>query len=399
MSGWHDHHRTPLAGSACAGSALKRRLRAARLSRQWDYPAPVRAPRLQAYAGISDRDHRCRIVHTLIHAWFPETATFVANLEHVGQPEDMSDYDVVVIGGGAAGLSAGLVLSRARRKVLVVDSGTPRNAPAEHMHGFLSRDGLPPGELLALGRDEVKGYGGEFLDGAVTELVRCGTSGFWVLLSNGQRVSARRLLVATGLRDELPDIPGLRERWARDVLHCPYCHGYEVRDQQLGVLGGSPDTVRYAQMVRQWADDVVFFVPTGTLTQAQRSQLVSRAIKIVEGTVQRILVEDDQLCGVELDDGRTIRRVALFVPPRFVPNNDLLVGIGCDIDEDGWVVTGINGHTSVPGVWVAGNVANPRAQVITAAGEGSAAAIALNADLVDEDVRDAVRDFNEGFLT
>ncbi|MDT5011326.1 MAG: hypothetical protein QOH57_2943 [Mycobacterium sp.] len=311
----------------------------------------------------------------------------------------MSDYDVVVIGGSAAGLSAGLVLSRARRKVLVVDSGTPRNAPAEHMHGFLSRDGLPPGELLALGRDEVKGYGGEFLDGAVTELVRCGTSGFWVLLSNGQRVSARRLLVATGLRDELPDIPGLRERWARDVLHCPYCHGYEVRDQQLGVLGGSPDTVRYAQMVRQWADDVVFFVPTGTLTQAQRSQLVSRAIKIVEGTVQRILVEDDQLCGVELDDGRTIRRVALFVPPRFVPNNDLLVGIGCDIDEDGWVVTGINGHTSVPGVWVAGNVANPRAQVITAAGEGSAAAIALNADLVDEDVRDAVRDFNEGFLT
>ncbi|MDQ1463242.1 MAG: hypothetical protein QOC73_183, partial [Actinomycetota bacterium] len=257
----------------------------------------------------------------------------------------------------------------------------------------------PPGELLALGRDEVKGYGGEVLDGAVTELVRCGTSAFSVLLSNGQRVSARRLLVATGLRDELPDIPGLRERWARDVLHCPYCHGYEVRDRQLGVLGGSPETVRYAQIVRQWTDDVVFFAPTGILTQAQRSQLVARAIGIVEGTVQRILVEDDQLCGVELDDGRAIRRAALFVPPRFVPNNDLLVGIGCDIDEDGWVVTGANSHTSIPGLWVAGNIANPRAQVITAAGEGSAAAIAINADLVDEDVRNAVRDFDQGLLT
>jgi thioredoxin reductase len=309
----------------------------------------------------------------------------------------MSDYDVVVVGGGASGLSAALVLSRARRKVLVVDSGTPRNAPAAHMHGFLSRDGMPPGELLDIGQDEVKGYGGEVLNGAVAELVPCGPSGFWVLLSDGRRVSARRLLVATGLRDELPDIPGLHDRWARDVLHCPYCHGYEVRDQQLGVLGGSPDSVRYAQIVRQWTDDVVFFAPTGTLTEAQRSPLVSRAIGIVDGTVKRVLVEDDHLCGVEMDDGRTIRRGALFVPPRFVPNSSLLDGLGCDIDEDGWVTIGANGQTSVPGVWVAGNVANPRAQVISAAGEGSAAAIAINADLVDEDVRIAVRDFDQAF--
>jgi thioredoxin reductase len=309
----------------------------------------------------------------------------------------MSDYDVVVVGGSAAGLSAALVLSRARRKVLVVDSGAPRNGPAAHMHGFLSRDGMPPGDLLDIGRDEVTGYGGEIRGGTVTELVPCGPSGFWVLLADGQRVSARRLLVATGLRDELPDIPGLRDRWARDVLHCPYCHGYEVRDQQLGVLGGSPDAVRYAQIVRQWADDVVFFAPTGTLTEAQRSQLVSRAIGLVEGTVSRVLVKDDRLVGVEMDDGRTIGRDALFVPPRFIPNNDLLVGLGAALDEDGWVATGAGGQTSVPGVWAAGNVANPRAQVITAAGEGSAAAIAINGDLVDEDVRNAVRDFNQGF--
>lgn len=306
----------------------------------------------------------------------------------------MSEYDVVVTGGGAAGLSAALVLTRARRTVLVVDSGSPRNAPAAHMHGFLSRDGLPPSELLELGRDEVRGYGGEVLQGTVTGIEPGGRSGSWVVLADGRRISARRLLVTTGLRDELPDIPGLRDRWARDVLHCPYCHGFEVRDQPLGVLG-SRDTVGYAQIVRQWADDVLLFVPAGTLTADQRGGLVARAIGIVEGTVTRVLVDGDRMSGVEMDDGRVIPRTALFVPPRFVPNNDLLLRLGCATDEDGWPVKDATGQTSVPGVWVAGNLANARAQVITAAGEGSAAAIAMNADLVDEDVRDAVRAFEQ----
>jgi thioredoxin reductase len=304
----------------------------------------------------------------------------------------MSDYDVAVIGGGAAGLSAALVLARARRTVLVVDSGTPRNAPAAHLHGFLSRDGLSPGELLTVGRDEVSGYGGHVVDGAVTQVSATGANTFRLLLADGRRVSARRLLVATGLRDELPDIPGLRDRWARDVLHCPYCHGHEVRDQPLGVLGGSPEAVRYAQVVRQWTDDLVYFTPGDALSAADRSGLEARAIGIVEGTVARVLVEHDQVSGVEMDDGRVISRRALFVPPRFVPNSDVLLALGCEIGEDGWVLAGAQGQTSVAGVWVAGNVANPRAQLITAAGEGSAAAIAINTDLVDEDVRNAVAD-------
>ncbi len=169
-----------------------------------------------------------------------------------------------------------------------------------------------------------------------------------------------------------------------------------MRDQPLGVLGGAPDSVRYAQIVRQWSDDVVFFAPADFLNPAERTQLVARAIGIVEGAVRRVLVADDRLCGVEMDDGRVVPRAALFVPPRFVPNNDLLVGLGCATDDDGWPVTDGTGQTTVPGVWTAGNLANARAQVITAAGEGSAAAIALNADLVDADVRDAVRDFEQG---
>ena len=156
----------------------------------------------------------------------------------------MSQYDVTIIGGGAAGLSAALVLSRARRKVLVVDGGAPRNAPATHMHGYLSRDGFPPGELLAAGRKEVEHYGGEIVTETVAKLVPDGRSAFSVLLSEGQRITTRRLLVATGLRDDLPAIPGLWQRWARDVLHCPYCHGHEVRDRPLGVLGGTPGAVR-----------------------------------------------------------------------------------------------------------------------------------------------------------
>ena len=310
---------------------------------------------------------------------------------------DERKYDVIVIGGGAAGLSAALVLSRARRTVLVVDAGAPRNAPASHMHGYLSRDGMPPVELLAAGRNEVTGYGGEIVEGTVADLVRDGRSGFWALLAGGQRISARRLVVTTGLHDELPDIPGLRDRWARDVLHCPYCHGYEVRDRQLGVLGGTPGAVRYAQIVRQWTHDLVYFTPPDILSASERTQLLARAIGVVEGTIEALVIDvADHLCGVQMRDGCVIPRAALFVPPRFVANNALLVSLGCDVDADGWIAVDNTGRTSVPGVWAAGNIVDPRAQVITAAGAGSAAAIALNADLVDDDVRNAVRDLDHG---
>ena len=199
------------------------------------------------------------------------------------------------------------------------------------------------------------------------------------------------MLVATGLRDEIPDIPGLWDRWGRDVLHCPYCHGFEVRDQKLAVLGGSAPAVQHALIVRQWTHDLAYVTPRERLTAAERERLTARAITIVEGDARRLTVRGDRLEAVELADGRMVRCDALFVPPRFVPNNDLLIGLGCDVDEDGWAIADATGRTSVPGVWVAGNVSNPRAQVITAAGEGSAAAIAINADLVEADIRTAIR--------
>ena len=309
----------------------------------------------------------------------------------------MKQHDVLVIGGGAAGLSAALVLTRARRTVLVVDSGSPRNAPAAHLHGYLSRDGMPPAELLAAGRKEVTSYGGEIADGAVTDVV-LDRHGFTALLTSGQRISARRVLVTTGLRDELPDIPGLGGRWARDVLHCPYCHGHEVSDRRLGVIGGTPGAVRYAQIVRQWTHDLTYFTPPDTLTAVERTQLLARGIGVVEGTINQLVINDDtELRGVQMRDGCVLPVDALFVPPRFVPNSALLVGLGCDLDTDGWITVDTAGRTSVPGVWAAGNIVDPRAQVITAAGAGSAAAIDINTDLVEDDVRNAVRDLDPGF--
>jgi thioredoxin reductase len=296
-------------------------------------------------------------------------------------------YDVVVVGGGAAGLSAALVLGRARRRVAVVDAGEPRNAPAAHMQGFLSRDGTAPADLSAVGRAEVAGYGVELVDDQVVGL----ELGFLVRLAGGRVLKARRILVATGVCDELPEIPGVRERWGRDLLHCPYCHGWEVRDQPLGVLGTVPGSVQHALLVRQWSGDVVFFVHTYDVTTAERAQLEARGIRVVGGEVARLVVEDDRVTGVELIDGRMVARTAVFIRPGNVPHEDgLLAGLGCDVDEAGFVTVDGSGRTSTFGVWAAGNVVDPRAQVITAAGAGSASAIAVNADLVQEDVERAV---------
>jgi thioredoxin reductase len=310
--------------------------------------------------------------------------------------EDDVAYDVTIIGGGAAGLSAALVLTRARRRVAVVDAGQPRNAPAAHMQGFLGSDGLPPAALLATGRKEVTGYGGHLIDGTVTAIhargddVEDGQPRFTVALEDGSAIRSRRLLVTTGLHDEIPDIPGVHERWGRDLLHCPYCHGYEVRDQPLGVLGGTPEAVTHALLVRQWSDDVVYFANGTRPSDAQRAQLMARGIGIVDEPLAELVVVADRLTGVRLASGEIVARAAVFVRPRFVPNDGLLNELGCAADENGWVAADGLGRTSVPGVWAAGNAVNPRAQVITAAGEGSTAAIAVNNDLVEEDVRAAM---------
>ena len=304
-------------------------------------------------------------------------------------------YDVVVIGGGAAGLNGALQLARSRRSVLVIDAGQQRNRPAPAVHGLLGHDGVPPAELLARGRDEVRRYGGQVVAAAVAAVGGELDAGFTVTQASGRVVRARRLLVASGLVDELPDIPGLRERWGRDVVHCPYCHGWEVRDQPIGVLASGSTSVHQALLFRQLSDDVSYFRQGTELDHGAAAQLAARGIRVVDGTVSAVVITGDHLAGVRLTDGSTVPRQALAVAARMTARAGFLADLGLKASEHpGGMGTYLPadpaGRTEVPGVWAAGNVTDLGAQVGAAAAAGALAGAVINADLVEEDTRRAV---------
>ncbi|WP_189558970.1 NAD(P)/FAD-dependent oxidoreductase [Streptomyces pilosus] len=295
-------------------------------------------------------------------------------------------HDVVVVGGGPAGLSAALVLGRARHRTLVVDAGEPRNAPSSHMQGYLTRDGMSPAGFLARGREEIARYGVRLVRDRVTEVTRDGH--FTVVLEAGGAVRARRLLVATGLKDELPDVAGVAERFGRDVLHCPFCHGWEVRDEPFGVLAASPMSVHQALMVSQWSKDVTFFlhrVAEAELADQDLRRLAAAGVSVVPGEVAGLVVEDDRLTGVRLADGTVHARSVLFTGPRPVPRTGLLQRLGAELDETpfgAYPVVDPTGLTTVPGVWAAGNAIGFAEQVVHAASGGYRAAAAIVGDLL-----------------
>jgi thioredoxin reductase len=304
-----------------------------------------------------------------------------------------TNCDVLIVGGGAGGLSAALVLARARRRVTVIDGGRPRNAPAAHLHGYLGRDGARPADLLSDGRAEAAGYGATGTVGQVRDVTTC-EEGFRVTLEDGRRLTARRILLATGLVDRLPNIPGLSARWGRDILHCPYCHGHEVADQPLGVINAGPHAVHQATTVRQWSRDVVLFTNGTTLDDEAAATLDALRIAVVTAPISRVIVDCDRLTGVQLADGRVIARTAVFVAPNPVANDEAAAALGADTYQHRlgrFVTTDTTGRTSVPGVYAVGNVTDPAAQLITAAGDGSRAAIEINSDLIEEDAESAVR--------
>ncbi|TMR41489.1 NAD(P)/FAD-dependent oxidoreductase [Actinomadura geliboluensis] len=295
------------------------------------------------------------------------------------------EREVLVIGGGPAGLSAALVLSRARRDVTVIDAGEPRNAGVAHMQGFFTRDGMPPAQLLETGRTEVRGYGGEIMSGTVERAAGNAADGFVLTLADGKRLRGRRLLVTTGVTDVLPDVPGLQERWGREVQMCPYCHGWEVRDKRIVVLATSPNSVHQASLLRQWSPDVTFLAaeaPAGD----DAARLGARGVRVVEGEARRLVVENDRVTGFELADGSVLGADAVFLAPTWVAKDGPLTDLGCEIGDDGFVKVDTTGRTSVPGVWAAGNVTSPGGQVIIAASAGSMAAAMVNADLIEDDV-------------
>ncbi|MEU5892452.1 NAD(P)/FAD-dependent oxidoreductase [Streptomyces sp. NPDC047461] len=302
--------------------------------------------------------------------------------------ETSETYEVIVIGGGAAGLSAALVLGRARRRTLVIDAGEPRNAPAAHMQGYLTRDGMPPVEFLALGREEIARYGVELVEDRAVDV----TADFTVTLASGRTVQGRRLVIATGLKDELPPVPGVAERFGRDVLHCPYCHGWEVRDQAFGVLATTSLSVHQALMVSQWSKDVTLFLhelAETDLSADDLRRLAAARVKVVPGEVAELVVTEDRLTAVRLKDGETFAREIVFTAPRAVPQTDLLARLGAKLHETpfgSYPVVDPTGQTTVPGVWAVGNAMGFGEQVINAAAGGYRAGATINGDLLMADL-------------
>lgn len=296
-------------------------------------------------------------------------------------------FDTAIVGGGAAGLSAALVLARSRRSVVILDGGAPRNAPAAHMHGFLSRDGFPPSRLLEIGREEIASYGARLVPQPVAAASGDAEAGFVLTTVEGEEIAARRIILATGVEDVLPAIPGAREAWGRFLLHCPYCHGYEVRDRPLAVFGGVPGAVKHALLLRQWSSDLTYLANGSPVEEEDAQLLRARGIRIHEGRIVELLLDGERFGGVRLESGEVVPVEAVFLRPESRPRTELVTALGGTVDAAGFAHLDASGRTSVPGVWVTGNLVDPRAQVITAAGHANAVAMDVNADLVEDDLR------------
>ncbi|GGE81759.1 NAD(P)/FAD-dependent oxidoreductase [Mycetocola zhadangensis] len=301
-------------------------------------------------------------------------------------------WDAIIIGGGAAGLSAALILARARRRVLVFDAQEPRNRFAAHMHGVLSRDGYSPLDLVADGYREVRAVDGVIENARVIE-THATANGFEVVTDKGARATARRLIVATGNRDQLPAIPGLAEQWGRGVVACPYCDGYESSGRAIGVLAGSVMGLHKAHMLTPYSTDItVFTALAGAIPDVDRLVLEQRGIRLEDRAVTRVITEGGAITGLGLDDGTVALIDVVFAEATPIALDEPLRQLGVertDTPFGSWTAVDAAGKTSVEGVWAVGNTSNPSALVPIAAGAGATAALALNAELVAEEVATA----------
>jgi thioredoxin reductase/SAM-dependent methyltransferase len=315
------------------------------------------------------------------------------------EPRTMERHcDVAVVGGSAAGLAAALQLGRQRRSVIVVDAGEPRNAPAAHMHSYLGHEGLPPAELTAIAREEVRSYGGEVVPGRVVDVTRTDDGRFRVDLVGGHTVFARRVLAATGLVDELPDIDGLAAHWGGDVIHCPFCHGYEVRDRRIVQIVTHPRGLHPAGLFRQLTARFTLVLHAGVdAGDPQVEALRASGVHVVDEPVRSIVTGDDgHVSAVELRDGDRVDADAVVVGARFRVRAEPFASLGLELVEDpsglGDVVeTDATGATEVPGLYAAGNVTDPTQQVLAAAANGSRVGGMISFSLAAEDMEAAAR--------
>ena len=309
--------------------------------------------------------------------------------------------DAVVIGGGAAGLNGALILARSRRSVVVIDSGSPRNAPAEAVHGLIAMDGTPPSEILRRGREQVRQYGGRVVHSEVVAAEPAAPSAegdlrFTVTLTDGRNITARRILVATGLTDVLPEVPGLAEHWGHSVVHCPCCHGWEVRDEPIGILATGAASIGHAFLFRQLTEDLTYFTQGTELNEDSRARFAARRIRIIDTPATEVVNDGDGvLAGVRLADGQVVARRVLAVAAPMQARTQGLEGLSLPVQDlpnmGRGFVSGTAGTTEVRGVWVAGNATDLVAQVGASAAAGALAGADINRMLAAADTDAALQ--------
>lgn len=300
---------------------------------------------------------------------------------------DNSLFDVIIIGAGPAGLNGALILGRCRRRVLLCDAGHPRNSASHALHNYLTRDGIDPAEFLRLGREELKSYETvKLLKIEVTD-ARIFAEGFEVTLSNGERAAARKLLIATGVVDEIPKLDGLASLYGRSVFHCPYCDGWEVRDQPLAVYGKGENGLGLTLELILWSPDLVLCTDgPSELSAKDLARLAQHNISVREERIVRLEGNDGLLDRIVFAAGEAIQRKAMFFSTGQRQASELSKKLGCEFTEQGCVATGEYESTNVPGLYVAGDASRLVQFVIVAAAEGAQAAVAINKELMKEEL-------------
>jgi thioredoxin reductase len=300
-----------------------------------------------------------------------------------------SRYDVIIVGAGPAGLSAALMLGRCRRSVVVFDHGKPRNARSRALHGYLTRDGIPPADFLRLARAELDKYDSVRIRDEEVSTAECRPGiGFIVTLPSGEAMQARKLLLATGVVDNLPNIPGFRELYGRSVFHCPYCDGWELCDQPLAIYGWGARGVGLSLELTAWSRDLVLCTDgPGEIEPDDRARLERNGIAVREEQVTALEGSDGVLSRIAFAGAPPLERRALFFPTGQYQRSDLLERLGCGFNEKGTVRTGKYETTHLPGLFVAGDASRAVQWVVVAASEGAEAAFAINTDLVKEDLK------------
>jgi thioredoxin reductase len=294
-------------------------------------------------------------------------------------------HDAIIIGGSFAGLSAAMYIARARRSVCIIDTGVPRNRFAAHSHGFFAQDGSAPGAVLATARAQVAAYPtAAFIAEAAISAAR-EPDGFSVKLATGAVLESARLVLAFGIADELPAIPGLVARWGQSVLHCPYCHGFEFSGQRLGVLHLSPRSIHQALLIAEWGPTTLYLNGAAAPDDAALAQLQQHGVAIEPAPVRALHGEGAQLAAIELGDGRTAGVDALYLGPRTHLNSEIAQQLGCELDEGvfGSIIrTDDTKMTTVSGVYAAGDITRSAHNVTWASADGVTAGMAVHRSLV-----------------